>query len=136
MPVKVEGFGRILDGLERAARNLDDEKRIGAMALEKVAPMTEAARSKIGTGSPWHETGKSAASIHAAIDKESEVGTVKVAIGGDRANAYKIRLQEHGTSKQPAYPSLRPAHDEMIGEVKRGIAEGMAAMIVPEIARG
>jgi len=129
MGVKCVGFDSAFGKLEEAARALDDEKKVGEIVLNAVAPMVDRVKDLIGTGSAWKETGDTRADIHAEIDKESEVGTVKVAIGASKRHAFKVRLNEFGTSKQPAYPSLRPAHDETIGEVKESVAHGIVELM-------
>jgi HK97 gp10 family phage protein len=129
MGVKLEGFREAFDSLERAAKALDGERQVSDIALKAVEPMVQRVKDRIGTGSPWRESGRTKADIHASIDKESEVGTVKIAIGASKRNAFKVRLNEFGTSKQPAYPSLRPAHDEAIGEVSKGVVDGLLSLM-------
>jgi len=129
MGVKCVGFSEAFGRFGAAADALEDEKKVGDIVLSAVAPMVERVQDYIGTGSAWKESGDTRADIHASIDKESSVGTVKVAIGASKKHAFKVRLNEFGTSKQPAYPSLRPAHDETIDEVKEAVAHGIVELM-------
>jgi HK97 gp10 family phage protein len=125
MGVKVEGFDAIARSFDAALESLNDERAVTEMALEAVQPTVAAVRAHVGKGSPFKESGKTAASIHASVDKASEVGTVKISIGADAKNAYKLRLNEVGSSKVKAYPSLRPGYDETSREVLGNLAHGL-----------
>jgi len=127
MGVTLEGWDEAFGALDRMAQVLDDERTIAAVALEGVKPMVQAVADRIGTGSAWRESGMTRRDIHASVDKESAPGLVKIAIGASKKHAFKVRFNELGTSRQPAYPSLRPGHDETISQVTRDIAQNLAA---------
>lgn len=126
MGVRLEGWDEAFGTLDKMVRVLEDERAIAEVALEGVKPMVRAVADRIGTGSIWRESGMTRRDIHASIDKESAPGLVKIAIGATKKHAFKVRLNEFGTSKQPAYPSLRPGHDETISTVTSNIVKGLA----------
>ncbi len=125
MGVKAEGLDRVDQKLERDIQTLSDERLIVGIVLEAVQPAVDAAKAIVGTGSPYRETGLTREDIHATVNKESAVGVVKVSIGASKRNAYKLRFLERGTSKQRAYPVLRPAHDSTRSQVMASIAAGL-----------
>ena len=129
MPVKMEGWGEADAFFDGLARKIEDERKIAPVVIEAAQPLVDRVKEIVGTGSPWPETKETRADIRAAIDKESAVGTVKVAIGATRAHAFKLNFQEFGTSKQPAYPSLRPAYDSTIGAVTAGVVAGLRSIL-------
>ncbi len=128
--VRMSGWEELGDRLEAAAAALEEERAVSDAMITAVQPAVARIAEIVGTGSAWKETGFTSRDISAALNKEGEAGSrVAVDIGAGPRHAFKLRFLEFGTSRDPAYPALRPGWDAAEPAVRAAVIEELKRLL-------
>lgn len=108
---------------------LQDERAIAEMMVEAAQTTVARVAGIIGSGSAWKETGLTSKDVAAAVNKERAVGREVAVDVGARGRGFIIRFLEFGTSRDPAYPALRPGWDATVSTVKDSMIAGLRRLL-------